>query len=64
MELNILKAQLTNMIEHRCELISLYEKMPSLHLQDKIIDLGKKIGTLSSMIREKEFYNAYQRINN
>lgn len=51
-----LKEQLASMVENRLELIKLYKTFPSENLQDKIIDLGKKIGTAESDIREIEFF--------
>jgi len=51
-----IQAELKELIESREQLIALYEKMPSDKLQDKIIDLGKHIGSAESVIREVKMF--------
>jgi len=50
--LPILEKQINEMIKNKKSLIKSYELFPSVSLQDKIINLGKKIGTANSIILE------------
>lgn len=54
--LELLQAQLNEMINKRIELIKQYECYPSTGLQDNIIELGKNIGTAQSIINEIKLF--------
>jgi len=52
-----LAVQLKNLQDSRESLIKSYETMPSKALEDKIIDLGKLIGTAQYEINAKKFFS-------
>jgi len=52
-----LKAELNNFKTKRDSLIKCYETLPSESLQERIIDLGKTIGTIQYEISYKTTFN-------
>ena len=52
-----LKTQLKNLQDSRENLIKSHETMPSKALEDKIVDLGKRIGTAQYEINAKKFFS-------
>jgi hypothetical protein len=52
-----LKRELNNFKTKKNNLIKSYEFLPSKELQDRIIDLGKTIGTIQYEISYKETFN-------